>query len=225
MIKTKYVYMTLSMVIFAIVCSYFTFIHHGPGQITKLKNKLNNTVQELERIKNNNKLTVEQNSIVKLILKLQPRLDPQLAKLFCKSIITYSKKYGFPPELITCLINRESSFNPVAVSSANCVGLMQINPKAHEKLLKSKGITYYQASYIDNNIEMGCIILKEYYRKHNNNIKKALTNYVGGTHTKYINDILENFTSSQIDVIDSEKKKKSFDSKITYRNNKQNEVK
>jgi len=167
-------------------------------QLANKEKELKNKEEKLTTLKIKNKLTSEQETIMELILKLQPRLDPKLAEKFSVPIVKYSKEYGFPSALITCLIDRESSFNPVAVSSANCVGLMQINPKAHAKLLEKKKINYYQTSHIDNNIEIGCIILKEYFEKHNRNIRKALTNYVGGDHKKYVNDILDNFAASQI---------------------------
>jgi len=139
----------------------------------------------------------ELNRIIKCCQDLQPRLDTDLARLIAKSIIKHGKEFGFPPELLCSLIFRESAFNTVAVSSASCLGLMQINPKAHGDKIKRLGLEYNDLCKIDNNIRLGCMILREYYDK-SHSIRKALHRYVGGKETQYVLDILGEFANSQI---------------------------
>jgi hypothetical protein len=123
-----------------------------------------------------------------LIEEMQPKLDRFIIDKIAESILKYSEEYNLPHELITILIYRESSFNTTAVSSAKCVGLMQINPAAHKDKIEDLGLNYYDLFKIDNNIKLGCMILHEYYVR-DNDIIKALGRYVGGEHQKYINDI------------------------------------
>jgi soluble lytic murein transglycosylase-like protein len=123
-----------------------------------------------------------------LIEEMQPKLDRFIIDKIAESILKYSEEYNIPHELITILIYRESSFNTTAVSSAKCVGLMQINPAAHKDKIKDLGLNHYDLFKIDNNIKLGCMILHEYYVR-DNDIIKALGRYVGGEHQKYINDI------------------------------------
>lgn len=132
--------------------------------------------------------------IINIIEKKRPRIDPAIVKPIAKSVLKYSKMYNFPPELVVCVIDRESSFNTVAVSTADCVGLMQINEKWHKEKLKKLGIKSDQLFHIDNNINIGCMILREYYNG-TKSINKALTKYVGGKHPSYVCDILSDFTN------------------------------
>ena len=163
-------------------------------------------VSEETRVVNNNiTLTktddIARNYIVDMINDLQPRLDVQVAKLIAKSAIKHSKEFGFPPELIIAIISRESAFNTLAISSADCLGLMQVNPKAHSDKTKKLGWKRYDLFKIDNNILLGCMILREYYNS-TKNIRKALKRYVGGNETQYVLDILGIFANSQVEDVE-----------------------
>lgn len=127
-----------------------------------------------------------------LIKKIQPRLDPMIAKEIVANIKKYAEKFYFPEELIFCIIARESTFDPLAVSSANCVGLMQISRKAHPQKIKSLNISQEEVFYIDHNIHLGCMILREYYNS-TKQISEALERYVGKNNEKYKTDILSSF--------------------------------
>jgi len=125
-----------------------------------------------------------------MIRYLNPKVDIQIANLIAKSIDTH--RGYFPKELIVSLIFRESSFRPLLISSADCFGLMQINPKSHKE--KVKDFKRYELFYIDTNIKIGCKILKEYYEK-NDSIKDALIRYLGANNKKYMEDIMFNFAN------------------------------
>lgn len=142
-------------------------------------------------------LTKGNKNIVPIINKLRPQLDNKIVEEIAGSIIKYSREYRLPPEFITYLIKRESGFNVLAVSKAGAVGLMQIMPSAHKDKIKKMGITNGDIYHIDNNIRLGCWILREYYND-TGSIEKALTKYVGGNHNGYINDILIGYTNETI---------------------------
>jgi len=128
----------------------------------------------------------------KIIQIAQPKIDPSSAKAIAKSVEKYSKEYGFPPELIIAIIQKESSFRPMAISKANCVGLMQIHVKMHKEKLTKLNIKDSQIFYIDKNIQIGCMILKEYYDA-TGTISGALKKYLGGNNKSYLLTILSSF--------------------------------
>ncbi|OYT14601.1 MAG: hypothetical protein B7C24_17400 [Bacteroidetes bacterium 4572_77] len=130
--------------------------------------------------------------LANIIQRKQPKLDPKLVNEIANSIYTHATHYNLPPELILCLIERESTFNPLSISKKNCVGLMQISVKFHKDKLKKFNIKRDQIFFIDNNIRIGCLILKEYYDK-SKSISGALKSYVGGTETQYRYDILSSY--------------------------------
>jgi len=134
-----------------------------------------------------------------MIRHLNTKVDIQIADLIAKSVDTH--RGYFPKELIVSLIFRESSFRPLLISKADCLGLMQINFKAHP--LKVKDFKRYELFYIDTNIKIGCAILKEYYEK-NNSIKDALIRYLGANNKKYMEDIMFNFANLMMINISSQ---------------------
>ena len=100
-----------------------------------------------------------------IIQKKQPKIDKTIARKIAHAVNKYAHKYQLPTKLIICVIERESSFQPMRTSKANCKGLMQINEKFHKEKLKKLNIKGDQIYHIDNNIHLGCMILREYYNK------------------------------------------------------------
>lgn len=147
-------------------------------QITKLEQKYINQIESINslRIKN----------IENRISNLQPRLDSQLKKRITNSILNNCEKYSLSPSLVVHLIFRESSFNHMSTSSKGAIGLMQIMFSAHKDKIKIPKNKLYE---IENNINYGCMILKDYIKMSKGNIQKALRRYVGGNEQEYINDI------------------------------------
>ena len=135
---------------------------------------------------------IQKPDLAKLIKEKQPKIDPILAKEIATAIEKYSNQYNFPPELIICLIEKESSFRPMAVSKAGCEGLLQINRKFHKEKLKKLNIKGDQIFHIDNNINVGVMILREYYNK-TKTISGALRKYLGINSKEYQLDILASF--------------------------------
>lgn len=85
-----------------------------------------------------------------------------------------AKKYGIDENLIKAIIKVESNFNVNAKSSAGAKGLMQIMPSNYNHL----GIT--DPFNIEQNINGGTKLLKEYMDKYDGNVKMALMAYNGG---------------------------------------------
>lgn len=88
-----------------------------------------------------------------------------------------AQKYGIDENLIKAIIKKESTFNPNAVSSAGAKGLMQIMPFN----FKSLGIT--DPFNIEQNIEAGTKLLKQYLDKFDGNIEMGLMAYNAGPGT------------------------------------------
>lgn len=140
---------------------------------------------------------IQKPNLLKIIQQKQPKLDPITAKEIAVAVEVYSKKFDFPSELIICLIEQESSFKQMTVSKAGCVGLLQINRKFHGEKLKKLNIKNAEIFYIDNNIHIGVMILREYFDS-TGSISGALKKYLGAANTKYMLDILTSFTDLMI---------------------------
>lgn len=144
------------------------------------------------------KIKTKRDILVDCINGLQFRLDPVLVEVYADAIMTSAKKWNIHPNLIACMVYRESSFNPVAVSRMGAVGPMQVILKWHMDKIKRRGWSNQDATYLVNNIDLGSEIIREYFDS-KGNIKDALLKYVGdknGSHIDYVIDILEMFTES-----------------------------
>jgi soluble lytic murein transglycosylase-like protein len=67
-----------------------------------------------------------------------PRHDPSVHHRIARAIFAEARQAGLDPLLVLALIHVESSFNPLAVSSAGAVGLMQLlEPTMRRELERS----------------------------------------------------------------------------------------
>jgi hypothetical protein len=127
-------------------------------------------------------------SIQSRVQKLQPKLDPTVAAIISRCIENSCQIYDLEPEMVMAVCFRESSFNPMAESSARCLGLMQVNFDVWKDEL---GLgTYYRTFHISVNIDAGCRILKIYRDKHDGNWQQALDDYSGGK-SNYYNGVMK----------------------------------
>jgi|GEM_PF-1761805 len=119
---------------------------------------------------------------------LRPDIDPNIRAIIAESIDRWCLEYDLPQEIVVSLIARESSFLPWAKSRKDCLGLMQINPKAHPE--KVRGYSAAELYHIDINVKIGCLILQQYLRA-SNSLGDALGRYVGSQGMKeYKRDIM-----------------------------------
>lgn len=107
---------------------------------------------------------------------LRPDIDPGMVDLIAYHVDMACLEHGLDAELVVALIARESSFLPWARSRADCVGLMQINPRAHRD--KCKGYSGVELYHIRVNVGIGCSILREYMDR-SKSFDEALGRYMG----------------------------------------------
>ncbi len=80
-----------------------------------------------------------------------------------------------PPEMVLAVIDVESGFQRYAVSRANAQGLMQVM----RFWLAELGMPGHALLDIQDNVRMGCTILRYYYDMEDGNWNRALARYNG----------------------------------------------
>lgn len=98
---------------------------------------------------------------------------PEIQSLIQK----YSQKYGVDANLISNVINAESSYDTNSVSSAGAMGLMQLMPSVCSEM----GVTNPYDP--EQNIEAGVKLLKQHLDTYDGNVAMALMAYNAGAGT------------------------------------------
>ena len=96
----------------------------------------------------------------------------------------FSSANGLDPYLVASLIRQESEFNPVAVSRANAVGLMQLLPKTGKLVAKQESLHHYSASQLYTptvNLELGTRYFKGMVDQFGGSFEHALAAYNAGS--------------------------------------------
>ena len=91
-----------------------------------------------------------------------------------------------PPGLVLAVIDVESRFDRWAVSSSGAVGLMQVMPFWPEQL----GQARRDLVRVENNLRMGCAILRHYLAKERNDVRRALARYNGSIGRRQYPDLI-----------------------------------
>ena len=99
-----------------------------------------------------------------------------------------AERHDLPAELLLAIMETESSFNPLARSSYGALGLMQVVPRFHPKIVKAVGGLHRLDEPVAN-IEAGAAILAAYVES-SGSLRKALTRYSGGARN-YATRIIE----------------------------------
>lgn len=102
--------------------------------------------------------------------------DAGVQKIY-SAVDSAAKKYGIDSNLILAIIKQESDFDPNSTSECGASGLMQIMPDNFSNL----GIT--DRYDINQNIDGGTKLFKEYLDQYGGNIEMALMAYNGGPGT------------------------------------------
>lgn len=142
--------------------------------ITSL-NKGNRVIKtRLEEIENKDNLL--KRDIFLYIDKKYQIVPDTISKEIASQISKLSKENNISPELVVGIISVESSFNPMAISSKNARGLMQVMP---EWITKFKLKKVSDLHNISTNITCGIKVLKIHIQEANGSISKGLYYYVG----------------------------------------------
>ncbi|NRT59211.1 lytic transglycosylase domain-containing protein [Clostridium saccharoperbutylacetonicum] len=107
---------------------------------------------------------------------LANRSDADLKKIY-SAVDSAAQKYGVDSNLILAIIKQESDFNPNDTSGVGAAGLMQIMPENFSSL----GITNQYD--VNQNINGGTKLFKEYLDQYGGSIEMALMAYNGGPGT------------------------------------------
>ena len=112
-----------------------------------------------------------------------PRLPRTLVKEIAEELIRYCTLRQLPLALVVAIVDKESEWNPLAVSPANARGLMQI--------LRCDGIEIDPSTIhdIDYNLDVGTSIFAKKLQITKGDLMQALDNYSGGAQG-YSDDVL-----------------------------------
>ncbi len=110
--------------------------------------------------------------------------DALFPRPYWSDLKRYSVANGLDPYLVASLIRQESEFNPLAVSRANAVGLMQLLPKTGKNVAKQEGLKRYNATQLFNptvNLQLGTRYFRGMVDKFGGSFEHALAAYNAGS--------------------------------------------
>ena len=180
------------LLLLIIIC--FVILFFVVGIVGKSQKKILEISEEppsvIEIVKDNSKKI---DLYTKYIREHNYKVFPELAELIATGIIDTGEKFEMPSEFLLALSQVESSFNYFVISNADCIGLLQINPKVWvqdkenpHNLIKA-GILKQTIDLYDPviNLHAGAYIFKHYYKQGlqknvSNPLKYTLTKYFGG---------------------------------------------
>ncbi len=96
----------------------------------------------------------------------------------------FSLANGLDPYLVASLIRQESEFNPLAVSRANAVGLMQLLPKTGKVVAHEESLKHYNATQLFSpavNLQLGTRYFRSMVDKFGGSFEHALAAYNAGS--------------------------------------------
>jgi soluble lytic murein transglycosylase len=99
------------------------------------------------------------------------------------AIVANAQTDGLDPYLVASLIRQESEFNAGAVSRANAVGLMQVEPSTGKSEARKMGIKHFNANELldpRTNLQIGEVDLKRAIDRYNGQLEYALAAYNAG---------------------------------------------
>jgi soluble lytic murein transglycosylase len=105
-------------------------------------------------------------------------------KPYWSDLKRFSTDNELDPYLVASLIRQESEFNPVAVSRANAVGLMQLLPKTGKNVARQEKLKRYNASELYTpavNLQLGTRYFRGMVDKFGGSFEYALAAYNAGS--------------------------------------------
>ncbi len=131
------------------------------------------------------------NHIRDYVLRINKTVPNLVATEIARNIIIAADKHGLPIIPIIAVMERESHFNPTLRSKAGARGLMQVMP-IWVKTLKLK--SRFDFHDIETGIDSGAYVLKKYLGENDNNMEKALLQYVNYD-PQYVKDVYNSMGS------------------------------
>lgn len=137
-----------------------------------------------------------ENKLRKIMKTSNPDLSESKIVQYIESIIKWSDKYKLSPIFVASVVHRETNFKEDSVSKAKARGALQVIYKYHKDKCDKLGIEEKGLHDIDDGINIGCQILREYVNSADGNYRRALYRYVGAVkNTKtaegYVKDIFD----------------------------------
>ena len=114
----------------------------------------------------------------------RPYWEALFPRPFWNDLKKFSVANGLDPYLVASLIRQESEFNPVAVSRANAVGLMQLLPKTGKLVAGQEKLRRYNASQLYTapvNLQLGTRYFRGMVDKFGGSFEYALAAYNAGS--------------------------------------------
>lgn len=175
-------------------------------EIIDLKKALESRNEENEKLKGTISILEDQiqsaqpseRFISNFIKKRNPRVSSVVASEIAKNVLTFCKQNYVPPSLAVGVMEVESSYNPMAVSSKKAKGLMQVFDSAWKGKIDDESDLFE----IDQNIRIGCEILNEFLQ--DKTIHQTLFAYLGEKNTDYVEKILSVAMSFEIELVRQE---------------------
>ncbi|MEW5723254.1 MAG: transglycosylase SLT domain-containing protein [Thermodesulfobacteriota bacterium] len=148
--------LTLTVIIFFYGCSYVPTTYPSPVNLPQ-----STAVDELgAMLAEKNFNSEELRKVQDRILELKKGLDREKVKKYSKLFIKYSEKYDLDVNLVLHISYLESRFEEDVVSRTGDYGLMQINWKAHHRLLQKMGIDRGMLLDPEINLDYACKLLR-----------------------------------------------------------------
>ena len=171
-------------------------VNYDDKPVKKIENNLQNNLEKpIEKYG-----SIIYQGYKSFILKVNPKLDHDIAINIANVIKFYAGEYSLDPKLVLALMSRESSFRANAVSSSGAIGLGQLLSST----AKDMGVT--DPYNPEENIKATSKYLALLIKKWNGNVTLALASYKIGhgnvtkilkagkdlpqSTRKYINDIM-----------------------------------
>jgi len=104
-------------------------------------------------------------------------------RTYWRELRTYALANHLDPFLVAALVRQESEFNPVAVSTANALGLMQLLPATGKRVAREARLRHFQAGMLFDpaiNLELGTRYFKRILDSYDGRVAYALAAYNAG---------------------------------------------
>ena len=141
-------------------------------------------------------------TIKKYITRVNPKLYPLILDDIVINIVEIKSTNRML--LVMGIMQVESTFNPLATSKSNAIGLMQISPIHKTDLIQANIIksSIYELYEPSVNIKAANWLLDRFDKKYNGDIDKILVAYLGANNKTYINNVKSNIANIMFTIED-----------------------